>query len=166
MQVDCNEPEDTEMTRDYITDKYGPDMENLLLILTEIQENNPEQYIRDEDMVWVAGYLNTTLGAVYGVVKYYSMFSTRRRGRYVARVCRSPVCTMMADKTTTVIEDMETLLGIDAGQVTPDGQFSLEKVECLGQCEKAPAMMINEEVYGNLDHEKLVKIIDVLKRKI
>jgi NADH-quinone oxidoreductase subunit E len=154
------------MVKKHITDKYSPDMENLLLILTEIQENNPQHYIRDEDMIWVAGYLNTTLSAVYGVVKYYSMFSTRPRGRYVTRVCRSPVCTMKADKTKTVSEDLETLLNVSEGQVTPDGLFSVERVECLGQCEKAPAMMINEEVYGNLDHEKLVKIIDVLKRKI
>lgn len=138
-------------------------MENLLLILTDIQENNPEHYIRDEDMAWVAEYLNTTLGAVYGVVKYYTMLSTRPRGRYVTRVCRSPVCNMMADRTKTIFEELETLLGISEGQVTQDGMFSIEKVECLGQCEKAPAMMINEEVYGNLDHEKLVKIIDALK---
>lgn len=153
------------MTREYIRKKYDPDMENLLLILTEIQENNPEHYIQDEDMLWVAEYLNTTLGTVYGVVKYYSMLSTRPRGRYVTRICRSPVCTMMADKKKTVFEDMETLLGISEGQVTPDGKFSLEKVECLGQCEKAPAMMINEEVYGHLDHEKLSKIIEILRQK-
>jgi NADH:ubiquinone oxidoreductase subunit E len=59
-----------EMAREYITDKYSPDMENLLLILIEIQENRSEHYIRDEDMVWVAEYLNTTLSSVYGVVKY------------------------------------------------------------------------------------------------
>lgn len=155
-----------ERTREYITEKYSPDMENLLLILTAIQENNPEHYIREEDMAWVAEYLNTTLSSVYGVVTYYTMFSTRPRGRYVTRVCRSPVCTMMGDKIKTVFEDLEDMLNISEGQVTPDGTFSLEKVECLGQCEKAPAMMINEEVYGNLDHEKLVKILDVLRRKV
>lgn len=155
-----------ERTREYITEKYSPDMENLLLILTAIQENHPEHYIREEDMVWVAEYLNTTLSSVYGVVTYYTMFSTRPRGRYVTRVCRSPVCTMMGDKIKTVFEDLEDMLSISEGQVTPDGTFSLEKVECLGQCEKAPAMMINEEVYGNLDHEKLVKILDVLRRKV
>ena len=155
-----------EMAREYITDKYSPDMENLLLILIEIQENRSEHYIREEDMVWVAEYLNTTLSSVYGVVKYYSMFSTRPRGRYVTRVCRSPVCTMMEDKTKTLFENLETLLDITEGQVTPDGQFSIEKVECLGQCEKAPAMMINEEVHGDLDQEKLVEIFDALRRKI
>lgn len=139
-------------------------MENLLLILTEIQENCPEHYLRDEDMIWVAGYLNTTLSSVYGVVNYYSMFSRQPRGRYVTRVCRSTVCTMMEGKT--LFESLETLLGITEGQVTPDGQFSIERVECLGQCEKAPAMMINEEVYGHLDHERLVEILDALRRKI
>lgn len=154
------------MTREYITEKYSPVMENLLLILTEIQENSPEHYIRDEDMAWVAEYLNTSLSSVYGVVTYYSMFSTRPRGRYVTRICRSPVCTMMDDKNTTLFADFKTLLGIEEGQVTPDGQFSIEQVECLGQCEKAPAMMINEEIYGFLDHEKLAGIIGALRRKV
>ena len=139
-------------------------MENLLLILTEIQENCPEQYIRNEDMIWVAEYLNTTLSSVYGVVSYYSMFSCKPRGHNVTRVCRSPVCCMQDGKT--LFENLETLLGITEGQVTPDGQFSLERVECLGQCEKAPAMMINQEVYGHLDQERLVKIFDVLRRKV
>lgn len=141
-------------------------MENLLLILTEIQEKSPEHYLREEDMVWLAEYLNTTLSSVYGVVHYYSMFSSRPRGRYVTRVCRSPVCTMMEDKAKTLFEGLETLLGIEEGQVTPDGLFSIERVECLGQCEKAPAMMINEEIYGHLDHEKMVRIIDGLRRKL
>ncbi|MCP4338419.1 MAG: hypothetical protein GY799_05910 [Desulfobulbaceae bacterium] len=56
-------------------------MENLLLILTKIQENYPEHYIRDEDIVWVAEYLKTTISSVYGVVNYYSMFSSQPRGR-------------------------------------------------------------------------------------
>ena len=152
------------MTREYITDKYTPEMENLLLILTEIQENCPEHYIQNEDMIWVAEYLNTTLGSVYGVVNYYSMFSCQPRGRYVTRVCRSPVCTMMEGKT--LFESLESLLGVTEGQVTPDGLFSIEKVECLGLCEKAPAMMINEKVYGHLDQEKLAEIFDALRRKI
>ncbi len=73
---------------------------------------------------------------------------------------------MMEDKTKTLFENLETLLDITEGQVTSDGQFSIEKVECLGQCQKAPAMMINEEVHGDLDQEKLVEIFDALRRKI
>lgn len=154
------------MTREYIKDRYSPDMENLLLILTAIQENSPEQYITDEDMVWVAEYLNTTLSSVYGVVTYYTMFSIRPRGRYVARVCRSPVCSMMKDSARDLSSDLQEILGVVEGQVSPDGQFSIETVECLGQCEKAPAMMINEEVYGHLDYDRMVKIVGSLRRKI
>ena len=141
-------------------------MENLLLILTEIQERCPEHYIREEDMIWVAEYLNTTLSSVYGVVKYYSMFSTQPRGRYVTRICKSPVCSMMVEETETLFESLESILGITEGEVTGDGQFSIERVECLGQCEKAPAMMINEEVYGHLDQEKLEKIFRLLRSRI
>lgn len=154
------------MNREYIAAKYRPEMENLLLILTEIQERRTDNCIRDEDMVWVAEYLNTSLGSVYGVVTYYSMFSTRPRGRYVARVCRSPVCNMMQDKPHTLFESLESVLGISDGEVTADGLFSIEQVECLGQCEKAPAMMINEDVYGNLDPERLKMIIAGLREKI
>ena len=141
-------------------------MENLLLILIEIQEHCPEHYIREEDMIWVATYLNTTLSSVYGVVKYYSMFSTQPRGRYITRVCKSPVCSMMVDETETLFERLESLLGITEGQVTEDGQFSIERAECLGQCEKAPAMMINEDVYGHLDKEKLERIFRALRRNV
>ena len=66
----------------------------------------------------------------------------------------------------TLFESLESLLGVTEGQVTPDGLFSIEKVECLGLCEKAPAMMINEKVYGHLDQEKLAEILDALRRKI
>lgn len=154
------------MARKDITDKYPPEMENLLLILIEIQERNAEHYISEEDMAWVAEYLNTTLSSVYGVVKYYSMLSTRPRGRHIARVCRSPVCTMMQEKPEILFENLQDLLEISEGEVTADGQFSIEKVECLGQCEKAPAMMINEEVYGHLDQQKLAEIIGKLRRSI
>ena len=162
-QYQPNCQKETGMPREYIKDEYAPEMENLLLILTKIQENCPEHYIRDEDIVWVAEYLKTTISSVYGVVNYYSMFSSQPRGRYVTRVCRSPVCTMLEGET--LFENIETLLGITEGQVTGDGLFSIERVECLGQCERAPAMMINEEVYGNLDQEALVKIIEALRRK-
>lgn len=154
------------MAKKFITDKFSPDMENMLLILIEIQEHSSEHYISEEDMAWVAEYLNTTLSSVYGVVTYYSMLSTRPRGRYVARVCRSPVCTMMQEKPEILFEDLENLLGITEGQVTADGQFSIEKVECLGQCEKAPAMMINEKVHGHLNQDKLVGIFSTLRRNI
>jgi NADH-quinone oxidoreductase subunit E len=151
------------MSREYIKNKYSPKMENLLLILTGLQQSSPSNFISRADMIWTAEYLNTTLSAVYGVIKYYSMFSTEPRGRFVIRVCQSPICNMLAGGT--LADEVESEISTTDGQVTDDGLFSVEAVECLGHCEKAPAMMVNEKVYGNLSIEKVQKILAILKQK-
>ncbi len=151
------------MLRDKIAQKYSPELENLLLILSEFQKCSNENYICDEDMTWIAEYLNITLGAVYGVVKYYSMFSTTPRGRFVIRVCNSPVCGMMG--ADTVSATLKSVLGIQEGMISGDEMFSLEKAHCLGLCDQAPAMMINEEVHGNVSLKKIEKIISAVKTK-
>lgn len=152
------------MLREKIVEKYTPELENLLLILTDIQNNSDENYIRDEDMTWVAEYLNITQSSVYGVVKYYSMFSTTPRGRYVIRVCRSPVCGMMG--ADTVANNLESLLETHEGQVTKDRIFSYEKVECIGQCDRAPSLMVNDEVYGHVTLHEVEDIVSSLQKKI
>lgn len=150
--------------RDDIQSKYSPKTENLLLILTEIQDSNGNNSLSAEDIAWVAGYLKIPLSAVYGVVTYYSLFSTSPRGRYVIRVCRSPVCTMLgADR---VMNNLQSVLGIHEREVSDDGLFSYEKAECLGQCEKAPAMMINRDVFGKLTQTKITGIITAIKKKL
>ena len=152
------------MVKREVIKKYSPDLENLLLILTDIQNCSKENYIRDKDMVWIAEYLNISLSMVYGVVTYYSMFSTKPRGNYVIRLCCSPVCGMMG--AGAVAKNFESILKIQEGQVSGDKMFSFEKVECLGQCEKAPAMMVNDGVYGNLTLQKVETIISFLQKKL
>jgi len=139
-------------------------MENLLLILTDLQRFSQSNSISSADMAWTAEYLNTTLSSVYGVVKYYSMFSTEPRGKIVLRVCQSPMCKMLAGGD--LVKAIESELGTTDGQVTEDGIFSVEAVECLGHCEKGPAMLANEEIYGNLNIEKTGDIVASLKQKI
>ena len=138
-------------------------MENLLLILTDLQQSSQSNSISPADMAWIAEYLNTSLSSVYGVVKYYSMFSTEPRGKFTIRVCRSPVCNMMAD--SPLADAVEGELATTDGQVTDDGMFSVETAECLGHCERAPVMMVNEEIYGNLSIEKIQDIVLNLRHK-
>lgn len=152
------------MLREHIQRKYSQDLENLLLILTEIQNHSPDNSITEEDMAWVAEYLNITLSAVYGVVRYYSLFSTKPRGRYVIRICHSPVCTMMG--ADTVVGNLESLLGVEVGEVSDDGLFSFELVQCLGQCEKAPSMLVNDKVHGKITKPKLKKLLSSYSKKI
>jgi NADH-quinone oxidoreductase subunit E len=142
--------------------KYSPDKEHLLSILHDIQNNNPEQFISEDVMRSVAEYLNITLSSVYGVVTYYSMFSRKPRGRYLLRVCSSPVCDMTGSEG--VICELERKLGIGRGETTSDRLFTIETCECLGHCEEAPGMIINDKFYGNLYSDKIDEIIDSLKQ--
>jgi NADH-quinone oxidoreductase subunit E len=141
--------------------KYSPDKEHLLSILHDIQNCNPEQFISEDDMKSVADYLNITISSVYGVVTYYSMFSLKPRGRYIIRICSSPVCDMTGSEG--ILKDLERKLRLGKGETTSDGLFTLETCECLGHCEEAPGMIINERFYGNLCSSEIDKIIDSLK---
>ena len=131
------------------------------MILHAIQKARPQHYISREDMRWVSRYLKISLSTVYGVVHYYSMFSELPRGRHIIRVCQSPVCRMMG--TGAVAASLEDVLGAPVGAVTADGNFSVEPTECLGHCERAPVMMIDEAVHGPLTHAKIKAIIGALR---
>jgi NADH-quinone oxidoreductase E subunit len=140
-----------------LLNKYPPNRDQLLMILHDIQNNRPDNYISVSDMKEVADYLNLTLSSVYGVVKYYSMFSEEPRGKYIIRLCKSPVCRMKG--TFDVLNTLEKMLDVEMGETTHDKLFTLEASECLGQCDNAPVMMINEKLYKNIDAYKLSNII-------
>jgi len=98
---------------------------------------------------------------IYGVITFYEMLYTESKGKYIIRICNSPSCYL--NGSLKLIEFLESLLKIKSGETTKDKKFSLEIVSCLGCCDKAPAMMINDKVYGNLDENKIKKIIFGLK---
>lgn len=146
------------MNRSDILNKFKPTRDNLLLILHDIQNNNPQQYISVDDIKAIAKYLNVTYSLVYGVVTYYSMFSLKPRGKYIFRICNSPVCHMKG--STEIIEEVKNHLSINEGETTPDGLFTLETTECLGKCNAAPAMIINEDFQGFLSPERIKSVIE------
>lgn len=146
------------MNTETILKKYEPVQDNLLLILHDLQNHHPKHCLELEDLNRVARYLNTTQSSVFGVVEYYSMFSMKPRGRFIVRMCISPVCRMM--NGIDILRELEKILGIKSGNTTSDGLFTLEHSECLGHCDKAPVLMINEDVYGHLTMEKINALID------
>lgn len=141
-----------------IVKKYETKKENLLQILHEIQNNNTNHYISDDIIKETARLLNTTYAHVFGVVTYYTMLSNKKRGENIIRVCDSPVCNML--ESYNLIDCLEKILKVKCGETTADLKFCLEKVECLGVCDVAPAIMINQKVYGNLNPDKIKLIID------
>ena len=142
---------------------FRRDKSDLLPMLHALQDSHPQNYLTSESLKAAAGHLNVNLSWVYGVAGYYSMFSLEPRGRYIIRICNSPVCSLMG--SGTMIETLESILGIDQGETTPDGLFTIEESECLGICEVAPAMMINREVYGNLNPERIAEIVDDIRNR-
>ena len=138
-------------------------MENVLLILHEFQNSNPQHYLPEEDLAKIARYLNVPYSAIYGVASYYTMFSLTPRGRHIIRVCHSPVC-QMADSNDILVK-IRDYLNIDIGATTADGLFTLETTECLGQCDTAPGMSIDENYYGNLTGKKINHIVKDYRKK-
>ena len=130
-------------------------MENVLLILHEFQNNNPRHYLSEKDLAMIASYLNVPCSSIYGVVSYYSLFSLMPRGKYIIRLCISPVCRM--SDSNDILAQLRKNLKIDIGETSADGLFTLETTECLGQCDSAPGMSIDEQYYGILTARKVLR---------
>jgi NADH:ubiquinone oxidoreductase subunit E len=132
-------------------------MENVLQILHDLQNRSPRNYLSEKDLGLVAAYLNTTLATIYGIASYYTMFSLKPRGKHIVRICRSPVCHLAG--VMDLFAELQRILKIDIGETTTDGRFTLETTECLGHCEMAPAMMVDEVVYGHLDRQEIGAVL-------
>lgn len=139
--------------------KYGNERSSLLKILQEIQRKY--SYISDFAQQEVARVMDIHPVEVYGVVTFYSFLHSKPRGKNIIRLCRTISCNMKGHKN---IEDaIKKELGINFGETTKDRKITLEFTNCLGMCDAAPAMLINEKVYTNLTPEKAINIINEIK---
>ena len=132
------------------------DRGTLLEVLKEKQDSFG--CLSGELLVEIAESLGLPVSEVYGVATFYSFLATKPRGRNVIRICKSLPCYLKS--SDIVIESIKKELGIKPGATTPDGRFSLELTNCIGACDKAPAMMINHDVYGDLTAGKIPQILD------
>jgi len=149
------------MIVDEIIKKYEPKEENILYILHDIQDSDPQHYLSKEVIKKVSTHLNISLSQIYGVITFYTMLSVKPRGKFIIRICQSTPCHLMGSKS--LIEHLEQLLRVNVGETTEDGVFTLETTSCLGVCGVAPAMMINDDVYGNLTPKKVDNIIEKMR---
>jgi len=140
-----------------IVRRFPKGHDQLLAILHELQRANDRNYLTGEDLRLVAEYLGLPLSAVHDAVTFYSMFSLVPRGKHVIRLCDSPPCHLAG--AWSLLSGLKEELGIGVGETTPDGLFTLELTSCLGVCGVAPAMMIDDEVYGNLTPARLREIL-------
>jgi NADH-quinone oxidoreductase subunit E len=146
-----------------IINKYGSKRENLLQILHDIQNQSLQNYISEENIKTLSEKMKIPVSDIKGTASFYTMYSFVPRGKYIIRVCESPPCHILGAQS--IFDAVEKKLGIKEGEITKDGLFSLEATSCLGICGVAPAMMINDEAYGNLNEKKINEILEQIQEK-
>ena len=115
-------------------------------------------YLPIEVQSIIAEGLGIPLAEVYGVVTFYAQFSLNPKGQYEIGVCLGTACYVKG--SGDILEKFKQLLGIDVGECTPDGKFSLTATRCVGACGLAPVVTVNEDVYGRLTVDDVQGILD------
>jgi NADH-quinone oxidoreductase subunit E len=134
---------------------YPAERRELIPILQETQ--NAFRYLPAAAIKEIARYLNIPESAVYGVCTFYAKFKLTPLGKKIIRVCRGTACHVRG--TQKVLAEVEKVLGIKAGETTPDMEYTLETVACIGACALAPVMMINGEVFGKMTPRKVGEVL-------
>ena len=142
-----------------VVDKCGRCETNLIPILYELQRSMG--YISDEAMETVAAELGIPVARVHGTATFYSLFYTKPHGVNVIRLCDSPPCHIEGSKA--IRDAISRAIGAVPGETTADGDFTFELVSCMGLCGVAPAVMINDDVYGNLTPDAIPGILGKYK---
>ncbi len=114
-------------------------------------------YLPEEVQQFVAEKLNIPASKVYGVVSFYSYFTTTPRGEYVVNVCMGTACFVRG--AANVLAEFEKQIGVKVGQTTADGKFTVEVLRCVGACGLAPVVTINDRVYGHVTPNDVKKIL-------
>ena len=120
-------------------------------------------YLSDEVIANIAQRLELTELEVRNVISYYSLLRTKPMGKYHVQVCTNISCLLRGGEE--IFEHCKQRLGIGHKQTTPDKQFSLEEVECIGACSWAPAVQVNYDFHENLTPEKMDEVIESYKQK-
>ena len=139
--------------------RFGKERTSLLPSLEVIQETL--SYIPEKSVAYLSETFHLPVAEIYSVISFYGMLTAKKKGKFVIRVCDSLSCHI--NHSIDVVKDIREILNIKPGETTPDEIFTLETVDCLGSCDQAPVMMVNEKLYGKLTRKTLKVILNDLK---
>lgn len=142
-----------------LVNEFGIDRSALLPILHQIQKKY--RYISDYAQQEIARHLNIQPVEVYSVISFYAFLNSTPKGRNIVRICRTVTCEMKGKEA--IEKAIERELNILIGETTKDRKFTVEYANCLGLCDVAPAMSINDRVYTRLTPEKAVQLLNEVK---
>src|SRR5947207_6990370 len=148
---------------DEIITRYPADRRRSAVLPALYLAQCQQGYITANAIRYVAGLLEITPADVEDVVSFYTMFYTRPVGKFVLQVCRTLSCAL--NGAGRVTEELSTKLGVAPGQTDPTGTFTLLEVECLGACDRAPVLMVNDAWHECLKPEDAAKLVDDLKTR-
>jgi NADH-quinone oxidoreductase E subunit len=139
-----------------LTDYANCGSDSLIPILQKIQD--AEGFLSRQAVIEVGKTLDIPASKIYGVATFYNQFRFEALGKYHIQVCRGTACHVLG--SATVLQELEKMLKIKAGQTTRDGKFSMEVVACIGACGLAPVICVNGEFHAKVTKESLQGIID------
>ena len=134
-----------------------------VLVPTLLFAQDEVGFLSNEVISEIASRLDLTELDVRNVISYYSMLTTRPRGKFAVQICTNIACLLRGGDE--LMEHCEKKLGVGNKGTTPDGLFSLEEVECIGACSWAPAVQVNYDFHENLTTEKMDQVLDEYRRK-
>jgi NADH-quinone oxidoreductase E subunit len=140
----------------------GQEQSAVIPLLHAMQELG-EGHLTQEHQQAVADFLNVPMSKVHEVTTFYTMYSLKPRGRQHLSLCRTLPCALCGSEN--VASAVKAKLGVAPGEVTGDGEFSYEEVECLNYCHLGPVLQVGDTVYGDLTPEKARTLIDELAKK-
>jgi len=140
---------------DEVIREHPPTREHLISILQDVQE--VEGYLSKQSIHRISEYLNLPPSKIFGVATFYNQFKLNKPGKIQIQVCRGTACHVKG--SLNLLDSLKLLLGIEVGQTTRDGLFTLETVACLGGCSIAPVITANGKFFGRLDKKKLEELV-------
>ncbi len=151
----CGCEDENSLKLKQIIEKYKDTRGALIPVLHEAQE--VYGYLPVDVLKTISEGLNVSLAEIYGVVTFYTQFSLNQKGRFKINVCLGTACYVKGSKA--ILDKFIELLGIEVGQCTEDGKFSLDACRCIGACGLAPVIMINEDVHGRLVPDDVEEVL-------
>jgi NADH-quinone oxidoreductase subunit E len=139
----------------------GARRDALIPILQEVQE--VRGYLSQDAIVQISRHLSLPASKVYGVATFYNQFRFRARGKFHVQVCRGTACHVK--RSARMLDATANALGINPGETTRDGLFSLEVVACLGACGLAPLLAVNGEFHAGVGPDAVKAILDSYRGK-
>jgi NADH-quinone oxidoreductase E subunit len=152
----------TEELKQRLRERYFPRYPTKRAVLLPALHAVQHEYgwIPSKALEEVAEFLDLAPAEVLDTASFYEEYWLRPKGKYLIQVCRSLSCEVCGHKAIT--KRVKEKLGIEVGETTPDGRFTLVELECLGACEQAPVALVNETLHGDLTAEKVEKVMEAL----